>query len=574
MEQKYPQTIDEIDSVAQERFGLDYLYPFQRLVITNILSAADSTGADEATRGRQIVILPTGAGKSLCFLLPAALLQGTTLIVYPLVSLMGDQERRIRDAGFSVAQLRGGQSGDTRAEVFERLGSGSLDFLLSNPETLSGARVLEHLRGDVIHHLVVDEAHSIAEWGDTFRPAYLELQRIVSTINPPLVTAFTATASDHVIDRIRTVVFSESGAHLIRGNPDRENISYTVQPAVSMTHALRTLFSGDGASSSEEDDDRLLPIFTPGDVPARPAIVFCATRFDTQRFARTIATSLGDDRVASYHAGLTREQKRRIEEWFFASEDGVLCATCAYGMGVDKGNVRTVVHSYVPETVEAYLQESGRAGRDRAPAQAIVLVTPEAQRAYLRRLSGDTETAVDRAVFGTDCRRAVLVEALGASIDACSGCDICAVRYTREGTDDPAPRPFSRRSETAATMLRSIATDRTPRRVSSWIRFWRGTLQWNEGIGGVRGRTGYGRFAHWTMGELEEAIAGLERLGLLAVEPYLRCSGANPADSTLPFRSDEGRRGPRPPYPRLGTALRSLLRRRSQTSGDGPSETH
>lgn len=601
MEYIGPKSADEIDRVAQERFGLDYLFPFQRLVITNILSAAtasekrdpdqlvvdrDAIDRDDAVRGRQIVILPTGAGKSLCFLLPAALLPGTTLVVYPLVSLMGDQERRIREAGFAVAQLRGGQDEKTRREVYSRIRSGTLDFLLSNPETLAGAPVLEQLRGGVIHHLVVDEAHSIAEWGDTFRPAYLELERIVSTITPPLVTAFTATASDHVIDRIREVLFGQTGAHLIRGNPDRENISYTVQPALSLSHGLRTLFPAvtaaaatgtgrsRGAGSIGDDDDALLPVFTPGEVPARPAIVFCATRFDTQRAAAIIGTSLGKEHVAFYHAGLTREKKRWTEEWFFSSEDGVLCATCAYGMGVDKGDIRTVIHSYVPETVEAYLQESGRAGRDRAPAQAIVLVTPEAQRSYLERRLGGAETAVDRAIFGTECRRRVLVEALGGTIDACAGCDICAVRYDREDTDGPTPHPLPRRSEAAAQMLCSIGSARTPRAVSAWVRIWRGDPHWSDGTWNLRRTCGFGAFAGWTIGELEEGVTGLERLGSLETEPYLRLAHVTPTEEapTLPFRSDGDKKGPRRPYPRFGRALRLPRRRRPQMSGDTRSE--
>lgn len=562
----------KIDDVARTRFGLEYLYPFQRLVITNILAAAQADdGVDDDRWGRQIVILPTGAGKSLCFLLPAALLQGTTLIVYPLVSLMTDQERRIRAAGFSVAQLRGGQDRATRNSILNNVDGGNLDFLLSNPETLSQPAVLKRLGTGKIHHLVADEAHSISEWGDSFRPAYLQLTEIVASIAPRLCTAFTATASDHVIDRIREIVFPDKDAHLIRGNPDRENISYTVQPALSLSHGLRALFSRTSTRIPERDTE-MLPVFRPGHALLLPAIVFCPTRFETQRCARIIESSLGSGRTGVYHAGLDRSEKARIEEWYFAASDGVLCATCAYGMGVDKGNIRTVIHSYVPETVEAYLQESGRAGRDRAPAQAIVLVTPEAQSRYRGRYSTGEVTEVDRAVFGISCRRSVLVEALGGTIDACSGCDVCASQQCTdisagEGSVNPAYVP---RSEAAKVLLSSVESDRTPRSLPQWLRIWRGRLHWNEAIGGTRRISGYGAFSHWTVAELQEAVAGLEKLGLLVVDSQLQTRRARQTSEELilPFRSAGSRKGHHPLVRRFETALRSSLRRRERRSED------
>ncbi len=554
----------EIDAVARDRFALDYLYPYQRLAITNIVEAFRAgklERSDADTRGNQIVILPTGAGKSLCFLLPAAIIGGTTLVVYPLKSLMADQERRIATAGYSVAQLKGGQTKRERSAVFDDLKKKKIDFILSNPETLAGDRIVG-LLANSITHLVIDEAHCIAEWGDSFRPAYLGLRQIVSTINAPLCTAFTATASEYVVGRIREVVFEQSGAHVIRGNPDRENITYTVQPALSLSHSVRAMFK----QTSRERP--MSPIFHPGDSIELPAIVFCRTRSATQRLARAIERSIGSGRVRWYHAGLDTSTKTQIEKWFFASHDTVLCATCAYGLGVDKPDIRTVVHTYIPQTAEAYLQESGRAGRDRDPSRAIVLIDPKAQRDFLAHLVDGTVLPTEEAFFSQRCRRDALLEHFGATIDSCAGCDICL-----EGSRDHHHPP--RGSRATETLLASIGSSRCPRGVAEWMRIWTGSLSWLDECTRSSGTIGYGSFYDWSEIELEEAIDGLVRLGFLTTDPYLRPTHEErgPPSLILPFRADTGKKGPRRPYPRLQIPPRLFRRRRPQTSPGTSGET-
>ncbi|MDA3951839.1 MAG: DEAD/DEAH box helicase, partial [Spirochaeta sp.] len=314
---------ETITDYARSRFGLSYLYPYQRLVITNILAAvgadgrgADGSGAaghadsDAGAWGRQIVILPTGAGKSLCFQLPAAILGGATLVIYPLLSLMNDQERRITEAGFTVVQLKGGQDRRERDRVAAAIITGTCDFVLTNPETLQGARAQKLLRNVRIDHVVIDEAHCISEWGDTFRESYLTLGDSLRPLNAPVITAFTATASDHVIRRIREVVFPDTGAHLVRGNPDRENITYSVVPCLDTRHAVVQLARSScgappGGASAEnlpghpaavkERDGTVLPVWRRGDHLALPAIVFCRTRAETETVAAEVAQVLGTD---------------------------------------------------------------------------------------------------------------------------------------------------------------------------------------------------------------------------------------------------------------------------------------
>lgn len=503
---------DTIDTCAKDRFGLTYLYPYQRLVITNILTAV----GDTEQPGRQIVLLPTGAGKSLCFQLPAALIAGATCVVYPLIGLMNDQERRISDAGFSVVQLRGGQSGEERREAAKRIVDGDVDFVLTNPETLAGQKVRATLGTADIAHLVVDEAHCVSEWGDTFRSAYLTLGESIRTIAPKVVTAFTATASDRVIQRIREVVFPEGGAHLIRGNADRENITYTVQPTLSKRHTLRFLAvqaTTDVEERSSGGVDRAprsteLPVWNRTHRLPLPAIVFCRTRTETEAYAAVVATAIGRERSFFYHAGLSKERKDEIERGFFSAEDAILCATCAYGMGVDKSNVRAVVHTYIPDTVEAYLQESGRGGRDRAPAYAIVLVDISDLETY-RRLTVDRHPhPVAQAVFGTTCRRAALLKHLGVTDSACTGCDRCAT---------PTVAPISPALELLSEVFRQ---NRHGFCEDQWIRLLRGRLADGDIKGGYHKLPWVGMLARWSMGDVEEALSALTDAGVLAEKGF------------------------------------------------------
>ncbi|AEJ20083.1 RecQ family ATP-dependent DNA helicase [Gracilinema caldarium] len=380
--------------------GLSYLFPYQRLVIANILEAArtagipfigrnaveqthlvdleeggheiqiDGASADETLvagtpadtdqetwsgYGRQIVILPTGAGKSLCFQLPARILAWPTLVIFPILALMADQERRLRSQGTPVVLLRGNQTEAERAEIARILQRPANTFIIANPEVLKIAPVRRMLKDAQIAHIVIDEAHCVSQWGESFRPAYLELGEILADLKAPLLTAFTATASPQILEKIRHYIFHDGEAHLVMGNPDRPNISYRIIRTLAKEAALRHLLR----------------------VLQRPAIVFCSSRSRTEQLARSLRHTLGSRDIYFYHAGLEREEKRAVEDWFFSSSIGVLVATCAYGMGVDKSNIRTVIHFDCPDLVEAYLQEAGRAGRDGKPSTAVLLWGPE-----------------------------------------------------------------------------------------------------------------------------------------------------------------------------------------------------
>jgi ATP-dependent DNA helicase RecQ len=432
---------DPLSNAVSSLFGLSYLFPYQRLVVANILEAAEAAGLtinwpndeqtsqtsqndqrdeediDRACVGRQIVILPTGAGKSLCFQLPAMLIDGPTLVIYPILSLMADQQRRLHERGFAPVTLRGGQTKEERDEIWKKLESGESKFIIANPEVLLTPQVINKLESIKIVHIVIDEAHCVSEWGESFRPSYLEINTIIKNVNAPLITAFTATASAPVLEKIRKYVFGDLEAHQIVGNPDRPNISYTAKGCIVRDLAVRDLLVQN----------------------SRPAIVFCSSRPGTENLARYLRISLGEmgmdwhKEIRFYHAGLSREEKSDVEKWFMGNNQAVLCATCAYGMGVDKADVRTVIHRDCAPSVEAYLQESGRAGRDGAQSIAILLWGPDDD-ASLRRAKTDADRSRLSALLNyarntTDCRRHALLKMLNFDGNGESPetpcCDVC-----------------------------------------------------------------------------------------------------------------------------------------------------
>ena len=499
---------DPISQTAKDSFGIDYLFPYQRLVVSNILERRD-----------QIVILPTGAGKSLCFSLPALLLDGPTLIVYPLLALMADQARRLADTGGGVAIIRGGQKPEERSRIWSDIESGEVTYILSNPETLIQEKTAARLKSLGISHMVVDEAHTVSEWGDSFRPAYLQLAEIRRNAGIPQVTAFTATASEYVLKRINEIVFEDSNPNLVQAVPDRPNISYSVLPALSKDREIRVQL----------------------ETIKRPAIIFCRSRTAAEMTARMLRRTLGEDEIRFYHAGLSREEKTAVEMWFFDSDDGILTATCAYGMGVDKGNIRTVLHRDMPPSVEAYLQESGRAGRDRGPAEAFLLFGPEDWRSLLarrplRETDGNQALARRRymamlryASSGATCRREYLLALLSAEPDVCFGCDVC------RGEPISAPPGMREILRLVSRYPRTFTVADATLILAGWM------------SGDTVGRSlftvrGFGDLADWLPSEIEEAFASLLSVRLLAVPRRGAFRRRVTLTSTKAYRQEVARR--------------------------------
>lgn len=394
---------DRIGTLAQRRFGLRYLRPFQRLAITRILEH----GRPSANPRRdQLIVLPTGSGKSVCFQLPALLLDGLTVVVYPLLALMNDQKNSLDRNGIPSVVLRGGQTKEQRSRIWREIASGTVRIVITNPETLVTGRTLARLATFPVDLFVVDEAHTVCQWGETFRPAYLGLGDAIDAIKPKQTIAFTATADNATIGRLTELLFRNRKPFVLRATPDRPNIHY---------HVRRTL-------CPEHDALMLLERSI-----ARPVVIFCRTRIGCERLAWRIASCHPPYPVQYYHAGLSKTQREAIESWFRNSRDSILCATVAFGMGVDKPDIRTVIHTGMPDGVLSFLQESGRAGRDGDAADAWMLVD-----AGMRC----EDSPLAKAFLSGTCIRKNLLALMDATIDhdfSCGGCDVC------DGTSDTTP---------------------------------------------------------------------------------------------------------------------------------------
>ena len=309
-----------------------------------------------ALAGRDVmVVMPTGSGKSLCYQLPALLRDDLTVVVSPLVALMQDQVEALaaRGLGARVALVNAQQDASRNAEVLARAARGELRLLYVAPERFAAPGFLERMRAEVrVGLFVVDEAHCVSQWGHDFRPDYFRLADAARALSASALVASTATATPRVAADVVRRLGLRDPLRVATGF-DRPNISFSV-----------------ARPGGHEKTRLLIEALRPED--ARPAIVYAGTRAGSEELAGELGTALGV-RAAAYHAGLDRGRRAEVQRRFLVDDLDVICATNAFGMGVDKSNVRTVVHASVPASLEAYYQEAGRAGRDGLPARALLL---------------------------------------------------------------------------------------------------------------------------------------------------------------------------------------------------------
>lgn len=388
--------------LLQQIFGFPDFRPGQQEIVQAVLAGRNT-----------LAIMPTGGGKSLCFQLPALCRDGVTLVISPLIALMRDQVRALRAAGVEAGALTSGNTDEETEDVFTAIDEGRLKLLYMAPERLASGGALSLLRRAKVTLIAVDEAHCVSQWGHDFRPDYLRIGELRRALGVPLA-AFTATADEETRAEIVTRLFDGTQPETFLRGFDRPNIH--------LAFAVK-----------DKPRDQILRFAAAR--KGQSGIVYTASRARTEVLAQALREA--GHSACHYHGGMEAEDRRHVEIRFQQEDGLIVVATIAFGMGIDKPDIRWVAHADLPKSIEGYYQEIGRAGRDGATAETLTLYGPDDIR--LRRTQIDEGAAPpDRkaadhgrlnALLGlaeaTACRRKVLLGYFGESSEPCGNCDLC-----------------------------------------------------------------------------------------------------------------------------------------------------
>ncbi len=403
-QQQYPEQHPSPISLLEKYWGHPAFLPHQKAIITSVLKGHDT-----------LAIMATGSGKSLCYQLPALYFGGLTLVISPLLALMKDQVDVLNARGISAAAWTGQLDSDRRSRIGTEIREGRLRLLFVSPEKCMQPGFLESLAGAPVRLIAIDEAHCISEWGHHFRPEYRALARIRKTLPGIPIIALTATA----VPEVRKDISQQLGLVRARefvGSFGRKNLSYRVITKKNPTIQLAEFLCRH---------------------KNKAGIIYCMSRKETEEIASDLRKR-GFEALA-YHAGLSTPARERVQDAFLKNTVRIICATVAFGMGIDKPDVRFVIHYDLPKSIESYYQETGRAGRDGKPGECILLYS----RADVHkvRLLLDRDSGSERSIRiaqkklhdmvgfceTTHCRRKFLLDYFGETSvqETCGSCDNC-----------------------------------------------------------------------------------------------------------------------------------------------------
>jgi len=433
------------ESIIQNTFGFPGFRPGQEEVIDALI------GGESV-----LAVMPTGAGKSLCYQVPALLFDRPTVVISPLVALMDNQVAGLRMNGVKVGCLHSGQSREENVAEWQSVTHGGAKLLYMSPERLMTGRMLSAMRALNPAMFVVDEAHCVSKWGPAFRPEYADLQRLKDLFPDARVAAFTATADKLTREDIADKLFDGQGRTLVQGF-DRPNLSLAVSQLRNRSQQLLEFMKTTGGQSG---------------------IVYCLSRKNTEKFAGVLKAA--GYNALPYHAGMPSETRFENQELFMAEDGVVMVATIAFGMGIDKPDIRFVYHMNIPGSLEAFYQEIGRAGRDGQPAVTALcygLDDIRMRRQFISDDGSDNEHQMREhkrldALLGyaeaSGCRRQVLLNYFGEEQTPCGNCDNCISPPEMIDATEPAKALFSAISQTGQrfgtthviAVARGDATDR------------------------------------------------------------------------------------------------------------------
>ncbi len=393
--------------MLKKHFGFDSFLPFQEDIVADVLQKKDV-----------LVVLPTGAGKSLCYQLPALELPGTALVISPLISLMKDQVSSLERRDIAAAYLNSSQGVKETREVKQKVLDGKIRLLYVAPERIMKDGFLDFLSDVSVSFVAIDEAHCISEWGHDFRPEYRKLGTLREAFPRVPFIALTATATKKVRDDIKNQLrFVDYAEHA--GSFDRKNLTYHIRAKQNTYYHIVSYIE---------------------DHPNVSGIIYCHSRNSTEKMASDLLRD-GIDAVP-YHAGLPQKERTENQERFQKGDAKIIVATIAFGMGIDKQDVRFVIHYDLPKNIEGYYQETGRAGRDGKPSDCILFFSYSDKMKhefFINQMKNPNRAAVAQYQLekmvdfctSSECRRKMLLGYFGETYrnENCGACDICTETY-------------------------------------------------------------------------------------------------------------------------------------------------